>query len=217
MPKQPTERTSRRSAPYNLAISTAMPGQIYMPLVAPTPPDWQLSYDHVRPNMTPLQSVMDPLPPTPHDQQQQHSPYMPHHHQQQQHEQHYPQYHQQASQRHEPPPTPTFQQGQSLSWSADDDEVLVKARTMNLPWGAVHEKHFPNKTANACRKRYERLMVKRRGTDWDEDRTGRLAVAYKEMREQTWSPLAEQLGERWDHVERAVSDASSSALLMQLT
>ncbi len=48
-------------------------------------------------------------------------------------------------------------------------------------------------------------MVKRRGTDWDEDRTTRLAVAYKEMREQTWSPLAEQLGERWDHVEKAVS------------
>jgi hypothetical protein len=74
-----------------------------------------------------------------------------------------------------------------------------------MAWAAIQDKYFPSKTGNACRKRYERLMHKRKGNDWDEDRTGRLAVAYKDMREQTWSPLAERLGERWEHVEKAVS------------
>lgn len=46
-------------------------------------------------------------------------------------------------------------------------------------------------------------MTKRRGNDWDEERTARLARAYKDMREQTWSPLAERIGERWEHVEKA--------------
>ena len=55
-------------------------------------------------------------------------------------------------------------------------------------------------------------MTKRRGTDWDENRTARLAMAYKDMREQTWSPLAEHLGERWDHVEKAVSCLAKSVL-----
>jgi hypothetical protein len=88
---------------------------------------------------------------------------------------------------------------------------------MNLAWGAIHEKHFPSKTANACRKRYERLMLKRRGNDWDEDRNARLAMAYKDMREQTWSPLAEHLGERWEHVEKAVSCSSKACPVITLT
>lgn len=46
--------------------------------------------------------------------------------------------------------------------------------------------------------------MKKRGSEWDEDRKGRLAVAYKERREETWMPLAQQLGERWDHVEKVV-------------
>jgi hypothetical protein len=49
------------------------------------------------------------------------------------------------------------------AWSAHDDEVLVRARTMNMAWNAIHEKHFPTKTSNACRKRYERLRLKRGG------------------------------------------------------
>ncbi len=93
----------------------------------------------------------------------------------------------------------------------------MQARSMNMAWGAIHEKHFPTKTANACRKRYERLMLKRRGTDWDEDRTARLAMAYKGMREQTWSPLAKELGERWEHVEKAVSCLCNVGFVLKLT
>jgi Myb-like DNA-binding domain len=211
MPKQPSESTSRRSVPYNLSLST-MPGQIFMPLIPQATADWQLPYDHVQHNMMPLQDVMNPPPPTPHHhppQQQQHSPYMPHHSQPQQQPQ-------QSRQWHDQPPTPTLQQAHSGPWSTQDDEILVKARNMNLPWGTIHANHFPTKTANACRKRYERLVQKRRGTDWDEDRSARLAVAYKEMREQTWSPLADQLGERWDHVEKAVSCPCQVSIVLEL-
>lgn len=88
---------------------------------------------------------------------------------------------------------------------------------MNMAWGAIHEKHFPTKTANACRKRYERLMLRRRGNEWDEDRTARLAVAYKEMREEIWSPLAQRLGERWEHVEKTVSCLSKVCFALKLT
>jgi Myb-like DNA-binding domain len=238
MPKLSADRPSRKSAPYNLALSTTMPGQVYNSLVAAAAPhDW-ISYEHLQPNMMPLQDVMNPAPTTPHHQQSQHSQHSPyvnhhlhlqqqqthhHHHQQQQQQQHQHQHpqlsHHQPDQplrqRYDPvaPPTPTYSlnhqpppQAQAAGpWTPHDDELLVKARTKNLAWAAIHEKHFPTKTANACRKRYERLMLKRRGNDWDEDRNARLAVAYKDMREQTWSPLAEQLGERWEHVEKAVS------------
>ena len=48
-------------------------------------------------------------------------------------------------------------------------------------------------------------MTKRRSTDWDESRLESLAVAYRQTREQIWGPLAETLGEKWEHVEKAVS------------
>lgn len=95
--------------------------------------------------------------------------------------------------------------GNTGPWNADDDEVLVRARAAGLGWGQIHEQHFPSKTANACRKRYERLMMKRKGNDWDEARVERLATAYRDMREKIWKPLAVQLDEpHWEYVEKAV-------------
>jgi uncharacterized Zn-finger protein len=47
---------------------------------------------------------------------------------------------------------------QSISWSAQDDEALIQARTQGLSWNQIAPKYFPEKTTNACRKRYERLM-----------------------------------------------------------
>lgn len=53
-------------------------------------------------------------------------------------------------------------------------------------------------------------MTKRRSTDWDESRLENLAVTYRQMREQIWGPLAERLGEKWEHVEKAVRQATVS-------
>jgi hypothetical protein len=61
---------------------------------------------------------------------------------------------------HQPqPPRPSMPTlGQSGPWSAHDDEVLIKARTMNMAWAEIQKNYFPSKTGNSCRKRYERLM-----------------------------------------------------------
>lgn len=60
-------------------------------------------------------------------------------------------------------PLSTLHQVQTGPWSARDDEVLVQARTISMGWAQIQGKHFPTKTAKACRLRYERLLIKRSG------------------------------------------------------
>ena len=95
---------------------------------------------------------------------------------------------------------------QSAPWTAQEDDRLLKSKRQGLQWDVIQKKYFPDKsTGNACRKRYERLENKRRATDWDESRLQNLAVAYMDMRQEVWEPLAKRLGEKWDHVEKKVS------------
>ena len=54
-------------------------------------------------------------------------------------------------------------------------------------------------------------MVKRRGSDWSNDRYERLAAAYQKLKQDTWKPLAEELGEPWELVEKKVSLIAYSA------
>jgi hypothetical protein len=54
------------------------------------------------------------------------------------------------------PSMPTL--GQTRPWTAHDDEVLIKACTMNMAWAEIQENYFPFKTANSCRKRYGYLV-----------------------------------------------------------
>ena len=95
--------------------------------------------------------------------------------------------------------------GQSGPWAPEEDEILLQARARGIGWDRVKQEYFPNKTSNACRKRFERLIAKRKANDWDEQRIQRLALAYRDMRPEIWRPLAEALGEKWEHVEKAVS------------
>lgn len=94
---------------------------------------------------------------------------------------------------------------QSVPWPSRDDNLLIAARLQGLGWGQIQKEHFPTKTPNACRKRYERLIAKRRGSDWDSERFERLGIRYRELREQTWRPLADAVGEKWQDVEKIVS------------
>ena len=80
----------------------------------------------------------------------------------------------------------------------------MAARRSGAGWSQIQEKHFPHKSANACRKRFERLQSKHKADEWDEHRLTELAVGYHELREKIWSPLAERTGEKWEHVEKAV-------------
>lgn len=80
----------------------------------------------------------------------------------------------------------------------------MTARAQGHGWGPIQRDNFPSKSANACRKRYERLVAKRRGSDWNDERVDRVAAQYMELREQTWRPLAEAVGEDWREIEKLV-------------
>lgn len=93
------------------------------------------------------------------------------------------------------------------SWSKDNDELLMRARHQGLNWQPIADTYFPNKSANACRKRHERLIEKRKNTDdWDAARMETLAKAYNDVREQMWRILADRMGgEKWQIVESKVN------------
>ncbi|UNI24871.1 hypothetical protein JDV02_010590 [Purpureocillium takamizusanense] len=90
----------------------------------------------------------------------------------------------------------------SGAWSPQDDNQLVAARMQGLNWGQIKDTHFPAKTANACRKRHERLMERKGADDWDGRKLQRLAKEYMGMRREIWSGLAARTGEKWNVVEQ---------------
>lgn len=103
-----------------------------------------------------------------------------------------------------PLPSSNSVQRNAAIWSSADDEILLQARASNLNWLPIANQHFPNKTANACRKRHERLMERRHVEDWDSQRLELLAQEYLACRKEMWEVLASRLGERWSVVEAKV-------------
>ena len=93
----------------------------------------------------------------------------------------------------------------SQSWPPENDELLIRARQQGLNWQPIASQYFPDKTANACRKRHERLMDKRNSAEnWDGVKMETLAKAYVDVREQMWKLLADRVGEKWQNVEAKV-------------
>ena len=93
----------------------------------------------------------------------------------------------------------------SSSWRPEHDELLIWALREGLGWQSIALKYFPDKTANACRKRYERLMAKRgSAANWDGVEVEALARAYFEVRKEMWTLLADRVGEVWQNVEAKV-------------
>ena len=180
MPKQPTTRKTTRVAPYPLSTTCNMATQVtYYPVSSQTPTMQAPTPTGWTSGFAyPGQSALMQLPEG----------------------------------MNQMPPTPQNVMHPSLSpqpaqngpWTTEEDEILCDYRTRGFGWAQIQEKHFPSKSANACRKRHERLMTKRRSTDWDETRLESLAVNYRAMRQQIWGPLADKLGEKWEHVEKAV-------------
>jgi hypothetical protein len=87
------------------------------------------------------------------------------------------------------------------TWTAEDDRALVAARSRGQHWADLQRTYFPTKTANACRKRYERLMERKGVYDYDARKFERIAKEYMGMRKQIWSGLAARVGEKWPVVE----------------
>lgn len=101
-------------------------------------------------------------------------------------------------------PDPVFSNHAS-NWSSHDDAVLLSARSRGHGWSQIQKENFRNKSANACRKRHERLVAKRRGIEWNQEMLEKLSTEYSKLREQIWQPLAHTVGEKWQDVEKAVS------------
>lgn len=99
----------------------------------------------------------------------------------------------------------------SQSWTQDDDNMLREARSRGMNWFQIARTHFPSKSANACRKRHERLQEKEHADSYGSGPgLERLAYAYADCRARIWQPLAEQLGESdWRIVEKKVRLPSS--------
>ena len=117
-----------------------------------------------------------------------------------------------------PYPTPTSAGPRNAAiWNASDDEILLQARASGLNWQPIASRHFPNKTANACRKRHERLIERRHVEDWDAQKLELLAQEYIAVRKEMWEILASRVGERWAVVEAKVSYCVSTFLLCDLT
>jgi len=101
------------------------------------------------------------------------------------------------------------------TWTPAEDSTLLKARASGRQWSDLQRTHFPDKTANACRKRHERLVERRGIRNFDSRRLGRVAKEYMALREQMWTPLAERVGERWQDVEAKCMSAGVRALQLQ--
>lgn len=100
----------------------------------------------------------------------------------------------------------------TMAWSAQDDTRLKQALQQGMNWASIAKQYFPSKSANACRKRHERLMDKMQSEYQAKDQSGGedLARLYCEVREQMWSLLATRLGENWKTTEAKVYSLASN-------
>ena len=90
-------------------------------------------------------------------------------------------------------------------WTTSDDNILLRARQEGLNWQPICHRYFPNKTANACRKRHERLIEKLNSSSaWDQNKMNDLARSYAELRPQMWKLIADRMSENWENVESKV-------------
>lgn len=101
-------------------------------------------------------------------------------------------------------PMPPSIRPSSGAWTPIDDRTLINARKQGLNWQPIQATYFPNKSANACRKRHERLMERKHSDDWDSVKSETLAKHYMDMRKEIWSGLAAATGEKWTVVEQKV-------------
>ncbi|KAL2015679.1 hypothetical protein VTK56DRAFT_5036 [Thermocarpiscus australiensis] len=106
-------------------------------------------------------------------------------------------------------PFPVYNHG---TWTAADDRTLLLARSRGQHWADLQRIYFPAKTANACRKRYERLVERRGLHDYSARRFERVAHEYTAVRREMWSKLAERVGMEWEVVEALCMSAGLKAI-----
>ncbi|KAG6034959.1 hypothetical protein E4U40_003237 [Claviceps sp. LM458 group G5] len=106
--------------------------------------------------------------------------------------------------------TSTQRRASSGAWKLQDDNQLVAARMEGLSWKHIKETYFPHKSANACRKRHERVVQRQSAGDQDTRQIQLLAKEYVRMRKEMWRGLAARTGEKWNVVEAKVLSSLST-------
>lgn len=101
-------------------------------------------------------------------------------------------------------------------WTEEEDEFLWRTKAAGWNWDKIAAElgaSYPppesryRKTANACRKRHERIKVKQCKAQLGpgRERWEEVVLSYKSNRESMWQPIADQLGyKRWQDIEQAV-------------
>jgi hypothetical protein len=90
-------------------------------------------------------------------------------------------------------------------WSAQDDKILLRARSQGLNWNQIAPRHFPKKSPHSCRHLHERLTERVKAKHWDNDKLDVLSREYMGIRREMWYQLASRVGETWQSVESKVS------------
>lgn len=62
-----------------------------------------------------------------------------------------------------------------VGWPPQDDEILIELKSQGNNWDYIAEK-FPNRSATACRLRYQNFLEQR--DIWDEELKTKLAMTY---------------------------------------
>ncbi|SLM34378.1 myb family transcription factor [Lasallia pustulata] len=130
------------------------------------------------------------------------------------------------SSQHRPAPYPTSannapltastndQRAPASAWNESDDNQLIEARKQGLAWQPIAKTYFPSKTANACRKRHERLIDRQKVEQLDGIKEEDLARAYMEVREEMWKILASKVKDcKWKDVEEKCMEKGLKNLL----
>ena len=78
----------------------------------------------------------------------------------------------------------------------------MTSRKEGMSWGPIASTYFPNKSSNACRKRHERLIEKKKQEGWDGVKLEELATVYLECHEEMWQLLATRVKEKLDMNEK---------------
>jgi hypothetical protein len=107
----------------------------------------------------------------------------------------------------------------SAAWTKTDDEKLIDCRRQGEKWETIAKEHFAPKSANACRKRHERLLEMEACVDAaDKIKHEDLGVAYKKHREVFWQAIASDLGnDKWEACEAMVSTHTNYLFDLYLT
>ncbi|KAF2811669.1 uncharacterized protein BDZ99DRAFT_440567, partial [Mytilinidion resinicola] len=83
-------------------------------------------------------------------------------------------------------------------WGQEEDNLIIELRGTGMKWEDI-AKHFPGRSAIACRLRYQNYLEKR--AVWDEEKKNKLARLYARFKDQMWQKVASEMQIPWRSAE----------------